>query len=211
MEKNNFILYKDYEEHVALLSNEEAGKLFKAIFRYVDGRKELELDGMTKMAFSFIKRNLERDLIKYKDKCNLNALNGAKGGRPKGSIKNPTVIKNTERLNNKPKKADIGIDIDTDTVIDIDNDSDIKTNNKIKERHLDFVFLTKEEYLKLISKFGLQDADRKIDKLNSYIGSKGKKYKSHYHTILNWANKEKKEHPNNINDLEFDKEGNLIE
>jgi hypothetical protein len=209
MEKNNFILYKDYEEHVALLSNEEAGKLFKAIFRYVDGRKELELDGMTKMAFSFIKRNLERDLIKYKDKCNLNALNGAKGGRPKGSTKNPTVINKTERLNNKPKKADIDTDIDTD--IDIDNDSDIETNNKIKERHLDFVKLTKEEYLKLISKFGLQDADRKIDKLNSYIGSKGKKYKSHYHTILNWANKEIKENPNTSNDLEFDKEGNLIE
>jgi uncharacterized phage protein (TIGR02220 family) len=127
MEKNNFILYKDYEEHVDLLSNEEAGKLFKAIFRYVDGRNISELEGMTKMAFSFIKKSLERDLKKYKEKCNVNAINGAKGGRPKGSNNNPTVIEETERLNKKPKKADIGTDTDIDTDIDIGNDKDTIT------------------------------------------------------------------------------------
>jgi len=29
-----------------------------------------------------------------------------------------------------------------------------------------------------------------ITKLNNYIGSKGKKYKSHYHTILNWSRRD---------------------
>lgn len=35
-----------------------------------------------------------------------------------------------------------------------------------------------------------------IEKLSSYIASKGKKYKSHYATILNWSRKEQKTAPN---------------
>lgn len=29
-----------------------------------------------------------------------------------------------------------------------------------------------------------------IERLNNYIGSTGKKYRSHYHTILNWFTKD---------------------
>lgn len=49
------------------------------------------------------------------------------------------------------------------------------------------VKLTDEEYEKL------KEADLLpyIERLSSYIASKGKKYKSHYATILNWSRKEK--------------------
>ena len=53
------------------------------------------------------------------------------------------------------------------------------------------VKLTKEEYEKL-KKANLLPY---IDKLSSYIASKGKKYKSHYATILNWSRKEKANTP----------------
>lgn len=125
MSKNNFILYKDYKPHVDMLSDEQAGKLFKAIFEYVDGRTENDLDPLTKMAFSFIKSNLERDLIKYKNIVERNRANGKKGGRPpkEENPNNPSGLSNNP---NKPKKADIGIDIGIGTDIDIDNDIDIK-------------------------------------------------------------------------------------
>ena len=64
-----------------------------------------------------------------------------------------------------------------------------------KERFLDFVLLTKEEHQKLLQKFG-GAAEGKIERLNNYIGSTGKKYKSHYHTILNWSAKD--EVPNKV-------------
>ena len=35
-----------------------------------------------------------------------------------------------------------------------------------------------------------------IDKLNNYLGSTGKRYKSHYFTILSWARKENTTHTN---------------
>jgi len=59
-----------------------------------------------------------------------------------------------------------------------------------KKQFFDFVYLTDEEYKKLIEKFGENMTEQYIEKLNNYIGSKGKKYKSHYHTILNWSNKD---------------------
>lgn len=59
-----------------------------------------------------------------------------------------------------------------------------------KEKFLEFVFLTKEEYVKLLKKYSKLDVTNKIEDLNNYIGSKGKKYKSHYHTILTWLRKD---------------------
>lgn len=58
-----------------------------------------------------------------------------------------------------------------------------------KDQFLSFVFLTKEEYAKLIAKFGEEGTKKRIYDLNNGIGSKGYKYKSHYHTILSWENK----------------------
>lgn len=56
---------------------------------------------------------------------------------------------------------------------------------------LNNVLLTDEEYEKLVSRF--PDYNERIDRLSEYIASKGRKYKSHYATILTWARKEDKE------------------
>jgi len=59
-----------------------------------------------------------------------------------------------------------------------------------KETFLQFVKLTKTEVKKLIEKMGQYNTDEYIERLNNYVGSKGKKYKSHYYTILNWWKKD---------------------
>ena len=76
-----------------------------------------------------------------------------------------------------------------------------KEINKEKEKYGEFenVLLTKEEYHKL-EKSNLLPY---IEKLSSYIASKGKKYKSHYATILNWS---RKDHIEGIIPEWFDKE-----
>lgn len=61
------------------------------------------------------------------------------------------------------------------------------------------VKLSEEEYQKLKTEFGDQEAAERIDRLSEYIASKGVKYKSHYATILAWARKEGKHgKPNTI-------------
>jgi len=62
-----------------------------------------------------------------------------------------------------------------------------------KTLFLDYVFLTKEEHSKLIEKFGESPTASLIEELNDGIGSKGYKYKSHYHTILSWQRKNEKD------------------
>lgn len=72
-----------------------------------------------------------------------------------------------------------------------------KGTNKInKHLYLDFVFLSEEEYNNLISKLWKKLTEELIEKLNNYIGSSWKKYKSHYYTILNWSKKETNWNPN---------------
>ena len=68
------------------------------------------------------------------------------------------------------------------------NEKNIKENNKKKSYgEFDNVLLTDEEYAKL-DKSNLLSY---IEILSSYIASKGKKYKSHYATILSWSRRDK--------------------
>lgn len=81
--KRAFVLYLDYKEHLELLSVEECGMLFLAIFNYEESGEIPDFSGALAMAFSFIRKQLDRDKEAYQDKCRKNAENGAKGGRPK--------------------------------------------------------------------------------------------------------------------------------
>jgi hypothetical protein len=74
-----------------------------------------------------------------------------------------------------------------------ESSSEISTKISTKIIYGEFVSLSDDQYKKLVEKFGQQEADEKIETLDIYIGSTGKKYSSHYHTILSWARKEEKE------------------
>ena len=87
----------DYKEQFELLNDEELGKLLRAIMYYEETGKEANLDGMSKMAFSFIKTRLDWDREKYIEKCEKNKKNGVKGGRPKKQMQNEKTEK-TERF-----------------------------------------------------------------------------------------------------------------
>ena len=65
------------------------------------------------------------------------------------------------------------------------------SKEEVKKKYIDFVFLTQEEYNKLTAQFGTSGTVERITALNDYIGAKGTKYKSHYHTILMWSRKDK--------------------
>lgn len=83
MDKNSFLIYLDYEEQFNLLTDEQIGQLMRAIIKYEKTKEIPQLDGMLKMAFSFIKTQLDRDREKYNKKCEKNRENAKKGGRPK--------------------------------------------------------------------------------------------------------------------------------
>ena len=83
-----------------------------------------------------------------------------------------------------------------DTQISIDKDSIDKDrldkNSRVGEKHAHGffanVFLTDEELQKLAAE--IPEYEEYIEKLSHYIESNGKKYKSHYATILMWHRKD---------------------
>lgn len=89
--------------------------------------------------------------------------------------------------------ANDGIDVDTK---DMQNAEEaiavvsLGVDKAVKIKYLDFVYLLEAEYLKLIAEYGKSQIAGLMERLNNYIGSKGVKYKSHYHTLLNWAGRD---------------------
>lgn len=66
MEQPGFIIYKNSAEMVDQLSNQEAGKLFKAIFAYkADGANPDGLSVTGNMVFLHIKSYLDRDAERF--------------------------------------------------------------------------------------------------------------------------------------------------
>lgn len=98
-------MYKDYLPQFEILTDEQAGQLIKVILIYVNGLELPEMSSEVKVAFSFVKAALKRDLEKYENIVNRNAENGKNGGRPRkdGNPENPVGYLENPK---KPKKAD---------------------------------------------------------------------------------------------------------
>lgn len=70
------------------------------------------------------------------------------------------------------------------------------------------VLLSQDQLDKLIERWPLQIVEQEIEALSCYMASKGKKYKSHYATLLNWLRRDypdgpPKERGNQIEDEEW--------
>ena len=84
---NSFVLHNSYYDPISDLSDEELGKLFRAIFVYqIDGIDTA--DNSIKMAFRFFKNQMDLDRKKYEDKCAKNKENVNKRWNSKNTKEN---------------------------------------------------------------------------------------------------------------------------
>lgn len=65
--KDSFILYTEQKEVVDKLTDEQAGKIFKAIYEYVQTDKMPELDGLLDIIIIPFKQSLDRNTEKWKE------------------------------------------------------------------------------------------------------------------------------------------------
>lgn len=131
----SFLLHKDSLSILNQLTEEEAGKLFKAIYDYQTSNI-LPQDRFIAIIFEPFLNQFRRDDLKYQNVVERNKINGAKGGRPK-TQNNPLGYLETQINPNEPKKADS--DSDSDSVTDKDKDINISISNKpTKEIHVGF-------------------------------------------------------------------------
>lgn len=148
-DKKSFVFYTEYREHLEMLPPEQIGELMLALIDYQETGEvpDLPKGSALAMCFSFIKKRMDKDNIKYEEKCERNKENGKKGGRPakepvieetdnnpkkpNGFSENRTVIEETDNNPTEPRKADNEYDSDNEYDNDCDNEEYIHTPEKI--------------------------------------------------------------------------------
>ena len=127
--KQSFLLYSDYISIFEQLTDDEAGKMIKHLFRYVnDMEPELE-DRMLKILFEPIKAALKRDLKKWEGKRVTRSEAGRMGGLKSAEVRRSKLNQNeaneANASNVKQNQANEAVSVivnDTVTVNVNDND-----------------------------------------------------------------------------------------
>lgn len=203
-DNKSFIVYKDWEEIIlALGSDEDRARLFRALFSYASsGEQPVDFTGALKVAFTCLKSALDRDGQKWEKTCDVRAVNGAKGGAPKGNQNaRKKQAKQANGYKNNLKQAKQA-DNDTETETDIDTDIDSviekeKENDSVSPSAPDFsaVELTQGQLSSLVFFYSQPRVDLFISKAREWQIKNKRKYKDPYKTIKGWLEAEKAMHP----------------
>lgn len=107
MASSSFIVYQEYEKYLQFLTDEEAGRLLKALFAFNAG-EVVDIENPTVgIAYTAITSQMTRDKEKYEKRVQANRDNGKKGGRPpKEERKENNSAKPSETQDNPAKPND---------------------------------------------------------------------------------------------------------
>ena len=202
-EKKSFMIYLDNEKQVNMLTDEQAGKLFKALFEFAKDGTETDFDdGMIAMAFSFMTDSITRDTAKYNAKCEKNkAIALEREANRRAERERQAQKLEHERARAYTNITDIDKDKDKDK--DIDKDKEIDINKRtgkpslappksVKKKFGEYgnVSLTDEQYSQLVKDYGESVMNDYIQRMDEYIQMKGKKYKDFNLALRNWIKKD---------------------
>lgn len=141
--KNSFVMYTDYMEQVSMLSREQRGDLFTAIMAYASNTELPNMDGVTMMAFCFIRSQMDRDRSKYQETIEKRREAGKQGGRPKanGSDEKAKKANGFSEKQTEAKKADnvnendnVDVNVNVNENVDEDEKEKKKGTNVPKEK-----------------------------------------------------------------------------
>ncbi len=150
--KNSFILYHSYQKHLEDLSDAEVGQLTRAIFHYSETGEVPKLKPLLKMAFNFIREDIDINKEKYEEKCRKNKENIKKRWNKENTNVYDRIRSDTNYTDNDNVNDNVN---DNDKYISKDMDLKIQTssNNSFKK---------KKEY-------GNTDINKFIKGLNKYL------------------------------------------
>lgn len=125
-EKKSFILYIERKKEIDMLSVEQCGVLFKAIFEYVDTGSITEIDDLAvKLMFSVFKAQIDRESDKWEEVRKRRSEAGKKSGesRRNKSKQNQTKQTNVNFVEQSGTKRTVNVNVN-------DNDNDILSLSK---------------------------------------------------------------------------------
>ena len=176
-EKNSFLLYCDTIHTVEKLTDEQAGKLFKHLLRYVnDQNPELD-DFVLELVFEPIKQQLKRALKRWETIREKRSEAGKKGGRPqKEQAKKANASFDKQKKQTKAKKA-VNVNGSVNVNVSV-NDNELKN----KENY-SYTFF-QEKWNEILEPQILKLSDKRKEKLKSRI-NKDADFVKHFEICLN--------------------------
>ena len=134
MPMSGFICHDDYLEKTSKLTDEEVGRLFRALMKY-HKTGETDIDGRESVAFDFIKDDIDRTEEAYRVKCEKNRENVRK--RTYTNVYE-RIQKEKEQYKEKEKEQLLDDDIahsiqrEQDRVLDAAEDAGFKMSNDVR-------------------------------------------------------------------------------
>lgn len=122
--KKSFMSYVSDRIFIDRLTDDQAGKLHKAVYAYQDEGTipDFKNDDMLQMCFELMKNHFDNDAKKYEERCRKNAENVKKRWNNDRKQSN-TSIYNGKQSNTNYTDNDIDNDTDSVSVIDTDTDT----------------------------------------------------------------------------------------
>ena len=187
MEKNSFVLFKEQKEIVDKLSDEDAGKLFKAIFEYVDNGEVPKLTQLLDIVIIPFKQSIDRNSEKWEQIKEKRSLAGKASAEKRASKnkQNPTNPTNVNSVKQTSTNVNKSQQSSTDSTVSVSVSDSVSVNNKEKnikkEKHkygrFGRVKLTDDEYERLVKEFTKDFIDNQIELLDEYVESNNNKNK----------------------------------
>lgn len=123
MERDSFIFYKSWLNVIKDLPSDVQLEIYQATTEYALNGNLTELKPMARVAFSFMKQDIDKARENYEKKVNQNKQNGKKGGNPnfKKGKANPYYKDNSKITEDNPTLPKITEDNPNDNVISNNN------------------------------------------------------------------------------------------
>lgn len=147
---DSFILYTSYYALIEGLTDEQLGQLTRAIFLYARDGKTIKLEPVVRMAFAFIKDNIERNQDKYQAKCEKNRQIALERERKKREAREKAGNTN---VHERSRTCENNTNVHERSPYDNDNDNEYDNDNDV----------SKETNILEPSKEGIQSASVKTE------------------------------------------------
>lgn len=181
--KESFLIYKSFYEPISGLSDEDLGRLFRAVFEYqLKGIEPTNTDRIY-IAFQFFKNQFRLDDIKYNKIVERNKSNGHKGGRPK--TEQTQINPNNPVDFYEPKKADNENENENEKENDNDNVND-KESRVPATAGQNYFNQSEDEFIDEMRKYEHKYTRDTLNSFYQYWSEKNKSGKMRYQNEKTW-------------------------
>ena len=190
--RDSFILYTEQKAVIDKLTDEQAGKIIKAIYEYAETDKMPKLDNVLDLVITPFKLALDRNNNKWQEI----KKKRSEAGKIGAEIKKQKQAKQANAKFDKQTKANQAVNVNDNVNVNVNDNNNIPVSeeessstsakaNKHKYGKYKNVLLKDEELQKLKDEYS--NWEELIKYLDEYIEMKGYKAKSHYLCIKKWV------------------------